>query len=118
MGESRFTVISQPVALPGCCFLCRSATNGPFVDTKFSIKFEGAVIVCAACIRDMNNQLPKTEEIESATNKAFVDGYEKATEESKNVIHEQLALFNSNFATLYPAVPEFDGVPQDSGLTL
>lgn len=42
-----------PTALPGQCFLCRSANREWFIDTLFSLDFEGAVFICNECYKEM-----------------------------------------------------------------
>jgi len=54
---SRFRVLAAPVARPGHCFLCSGISHPPFADTGISIDFEGAVIVCSACITEMYRQI-------------------------------------------------------------
>lgn len=49
----RFVAMNKPKALPGCCFICRSANNGPFVDTGKNVRGMGAVYVCATCLTEM-----------------------------------------------------------------
>lgn len=54
---SRFTVVSSIPVAPGCCLLCRSTVNGPFIDTQLDLKWEReAVFICLACVTDMHNR--------------------------------------------------------------
>lgn len=57
----RFHVHDQPPALPGCCYICRSVSNGPFVDTAVNEAGIGAIYICATCLKEMY-QLVKPEE--------------------------------------------------------
>lgn len=61
-GPSRFTVHQQPPMLPGCCFICKSANDSPFVDTGLSLPFEGTVYVGKACLTEMYNKVDPTED--------------------------------------------------------
>lgn len=48
-------LIPHPMALPGCCFKCRTGSENRdwFIDFNFSIDDFGAVIICNECIRQM-----------------------------------------------------------------
>lgn len=39
-----------PVALPGCCFICRGAQRESYVDTGVQIDYEGAQYICNLCV--------------------------------------------------------------------
>jgi hypothetical protein len=46
-------LIYTPVALPGCCFICRAAQRDAYVDTLLSKDYEGAVYICNLCVGEM-----------------------------------------------------------------
>lgn len=59
---SRFQVVNTPILAPGTCFVCRSNSGGPFIDTGLShiwytsapdVARDGAVYICSACITEM-----------------------------------------------------------------
>ena len=43
---------TSPVALPGCCFICRGAQRESYVDTGVSIDYEGAFYICNLCVNE------------------------------------------------------------------
>ena len=113
-GDSRYQLLSQPVQAPGCCFNCKSASGGPFIDCGFSIKWEGAIIICATCLRDMYNQLPVevTEagiEAEDKSAEDFRQGYEKAMEEVTDEFVKRFADFGRG--KLAPSGPTLFDTP-------
>lgn len=46
-------VIHTPVALPGCCFICRGAQRDAYIDTGISLDYEGAFYICNLCVNEM-----------------------------------------------------------------
>lgn len=48
-------LIPHPMALPGCCFKCRTGSENRewFIDFEFSMDDFGAVIICNACVEEM-----------------------------------------------------------------
>lgn len=50
-------IIYTPVALPGCCFICRGAQRESYIDTGVSHDYEGAFYICNLCINDMAHQM-------------------------------------------------------------
>ena len=46
-------LIYSPVALPGCCFICRAAQRDSYIDTGVSMDFEGAFYICHLCVDEM-----------------------------------------------------------------
>ena len=46
-------LVLTPVALPGCCFICRGAQRDSYVDTGISMDFEGAFYICNLCVNEM-----------------------------------------------------------------
>ena len=121
MGDSRFVLIGQPVVAPGVCFICKSQANGPFVDTRVSIKWEGAIYVCSACIIDMHNQLPETPEDKIASRDcatAYRMGYAKSRHDTMRELNGRLAAINDSLAYSSDSgdtfVPDTLRVPQDS----
>lgn len=51
----RFQFIETPVAAPGCCKCCGSATKKFYIDTGTQEEFYGAVYYCCECIGEMAN---------------------------------------------------------------
>lgn len=49
----RFTAVESPVALPGSCRCCGSATKRLYLDTGIQEEFYGAVYYCIDCFGDM-----------------------------------------------------------------
>jgi len=45
--------VYTPVALPGCCFICRGAQRDSYIDTGVSLDYEGAFYVCSLCVNEM-----------------------------------------------------------------
>lgn len=43
----------NPVALPGCCFICKGAIRDAYVDTGVSLDYEGAFYICNLCVGEM-----------------------------------------------------------------
>jgi hypothetical protein len=43
----------NPEALPGCCFICGSASREFFIDTGRTIEFHGAVYFCNECLSEI-----------------------------------------------------------------
>lgn len=102
--RSRFAVMEAPMAAPGCCYLCRTANkeNGPWVDTQVNKPFEGAVYICASCIRDMYAQLPEADNNAALLfKKAYHDGVQSAV----NVME---AAFNDLGSTLISRIGAID----------
>lgn len=46
-------LVTTPVALPGCCFICRGAQRESYVDTGVSLDHEGAFYICNLCINEV-----------------------------------------------------------------
>lgn len=51
----RFKAIDNPMALPGCCLLCRKS-DGPLIDSGFSEDMYGVVYICRSCVVEMANE--------------------------------------------------------------
>jgi hypothetical protein len=45
-------LMHTPVALPGCCFICRGAQRESYIDTGVQIDYEGAFYICNLCINE------------------------------------------------------------------
>lgn len=57
-----------PVALPGSCYLCGSASRDQYVDLETQVEFHGAMYLCDKCITQMGDfigmlSVKKTEEL-------------------------------------------------------
>lgn len=49
-------ILGSPVALPGCCAICRAGNNRRFyVDTGMSLEFHGVVYICDECIGEASH---------------------------------------------------------------
>lgn len=46
-------IVTTPQALPGCCFICGSATRKYYIDTGRSLDFHGAVYFCSECLTEI-----------------------------------------------------------------
>jgi len=46
-------LVTTPVALPGCCFICRAATRESYIDTGVSLDFDGAFYICNICCEEI-----------------------------------------------------------------
>lgn len=46
-------VVQTPVALPGCCFICRGSIRESYIDTGISIDYEGVFYICNECVNEM-----------------------------------------------------------------
>lgn len=48
-------LMPEPMALPGCCFKCRSgsSTRDFFIDFQFNFDDHGAVYICNECLAEM-----------------------------------------------------------------
>lgn len=46
-------LVTSPVALPGCCFICRGAQRESYIDTDVSIDMYGAYYICNMCLMEM-----------------------------------------------------------------
>lgn len=53
MGSSRFHLVDKPAVLPGVCFICKTANDGPYVDTGVTVPFDGAVYIGRNCLKEM-----------------------------------------------------------------
>lgn len=74
-------LIPVPLALPGCCFICRSAERKFFIDLQYNIdrednwgSFEGALYICSECLSEMAHMAKYTtpEESEELAQQLFV----------------------------------------------
>lgn len=51
--NDRFQIVDAPQKAPGQCFICRSVSRGPFVDTRVDDTFLGVFYICLGCLHDM-----------------------------------------------------------------
>lgn len=124
---SRFTVVEQPVAAPGHCFLCRSVAHPPFIDTGLNIMFEGAIYLCTSCLREMFGMLPVIKANQEQFLAAWRAGYNTAATRGAFMatqIERAIGAFYdvstahpdfSNPDISSPAIPLVEGVSQDAG---
>lgn len=124
---SRFTVVEQPVAAPGHCFLCRSVAHPPFIDTGLNIMFEGAIYICSSCLQEMSGLLPGAEFSDAQRMAAWRAGYNQAaartavlTANIERAVHDfyNVGDYLPGFDgadSFSPAVPGAEGVSQDAG---
>lgn len=57
---SRVQILERPVALPGKCIICSSASNNEgrkFIDFGYSIDWWGAVYFCTVCFKEVAEDL-------------------------------------------------------------
>ncbi len=104
--SSRFRVVPVPERSPGMCFLCRSSSNAPFVDTGMSHDWyfeapdptrDGVVYICAACVTEMAHNLNLVDaDISLQVQNAYKAGEAKGLAYGKAAIHEFATQFSSS----------------------
>lgn len=121
---SRFRPLDVPKLRPGCCFLCRGTQNGPFIDTGVSIQWEGAIIICRACITQMFTQLDlpiivNEEEIQERVEVARNEGILLGRETTLEAFRGYVADFSLNDSVVVASVSAgvdssdtFEGAPK------
>lgn len=98
----RFTYLPSPVALPGCCMICRN-DKGPFVDTQVFFPGHGAVVVCSTCVVAMGDVLdvgPSVASLE-ARRAIFKSGYDKGRAKAIKSVHEAISQSLSDLGINY-----------------
>lgn len=94
--DGRFSVVSQPVVSPGECYICKSVTGGPFVDTLVDMDFVGTLYICTRCLDEMHGLVhgvpeEKPEETESeAYERGFKVGNDLAWAVAKETVNAAL----------------------------
>lgn len=121
---SRFQPLAAPRSRPGCCFICRGTQNGPFIDTRNTVRepggFQGAVIICRACIVEMHSQLDLPVELtddEVSQQKAIEEAYANGVTAGRETTLEAFRGFVAVFEPDVVAEPS-DLRPSDDSVDL
>lgn len=111
--SDRYQIVDAPPRAPGQCFICRSVSRGPFVDTAVDDIALGVFYICFGCLHDIAEAtdqvlIPKAEEVEpepetdsEAYHRGFIDG----TQRIKDYLDGYLASDR----------PRADSLPTDTG---
>lgn len=98
-----FQLVDTPIAAPGSCYLCGSATKFPFIDWGVSIEFYGALYTCSEC----------TSAVASLLGMASREQHAKLIQENDQLAAENLDLSLQNKAMIQ-ALPLLELVGMDA----
>lgn len=93
--NDRYQIVDAPQKAPGQCFICRSVSRGPFVDTRVDDSFLGVFYICLGCLADMAEAadltlVPKDQEIVEPEPETESEAYRRGVIAAFRVIEEDV----------------------------